>query len=815
MDTNKGREARSHDDIDNIQPQWPQRPGRPQPSAHKPHLEPPAERPARGSSAPRRDTPSRYTEPMAYPSRPIGSPEPARSNDPKETRVLPVVEPSRFDRNGQARIAPAPTPGTQAPARPAPSQTAAKPRPREIQTASSARSSAPMPPAAQPQVRKPGGWQYEREEDYDDYQEPQAYAPARATSHGQNGKSLPRNLPDHSRSYLSVSIEGGRKRRFGWVLWLFGAVLAIALIGGMAVALAWQGQYAGKIYQGVTVMNTDLSSKTPEEAKKILRDKVESFVAQPVVLSWRGKEWRPSAEQLGVKVDVDTTVDEAFRVGRSADLFSNVGQQWMSVESGYNVPLTVQISEPALQTYLQGIASSEIDQKLFEGDIRLDGDKIDARPGAEGRTLRVYDAVSAIRDQVAKLEPGKVDLPVDTVQPSVSAEEVQYIQGLLQVRISGPITATAPSKIEVLNRDAIIRFTTIQRNPDRSASRHLELGWNDAQLKILADRWAQESNRPAQNARFAWNNGAVSVLSESTDGFETDSNTIMGGIKEAAGTSDSRQFAMPGKVITPTVSSKDIGALGIKEQIGQGLSTFKGSSPERATNIKVAANLLNGAVVPPGGTFSFLQTMGGIDESHGFVPGYVIAAERTQLGVGGGVCQVSTTTFRAAFWAGLKITERNQHSYRVSWYEANGEPVGFDAAVFDPGVDLKFVNDSPGYILIQATVSPDTLTVTVYGTKTPGEQVKLEGPVISNRQPAPPDVYQVDQSMPAGSKKQVETAHAGLNTLITRRIIIPGQPDKVDQFSSAYKPWPNWFIVSSASQVPGGTQAAPNPTPNP
>jgi vancomycin resistance protein YoaR len=193
----------------------------------------------------------------------------------------------------------------------------------------------------------------------------------------------------------------------------------------------------------------------------------------------------------------------------------------------------------------------------------------------------------------------------------------------------------------------------------------------------------------------------------------------------------------------------------------------------------------------------------------------VIAAERTELGVGGGVCQVSTTTFRAAFWSGVKITERNQHSYRVGWYEANGEPVGFDAAVFDPGVDLKFVNDSPGYILIEAIATSDTLTVTFYGTQIPGMDVKLEGPAISNRQPPPPDVYQVDTRLPSGSKKQVETAHGGLNTVITRKITVPGQPDKIDTFNSAYQPWPNWYIVASASQIPGGARPAPNPTPNP
>jgi vancomycin resistance protein YoaR len=206
--------------------------------------------------------------------------------------------------------------------------------------------------------------------------------------------------------------------------------------------------------------------------------------------------------------------------------------------------------------------------------------------------------------------------------------------------------------------------------------------------------------------------------------------------------------------------------------------------------------------------------MGGIDEAHGFVEGYVIAAERTQRGVGGGVCQVSTTMFRAAFWSGMEIAERNEHAYRVGWYEANGEPVGFDAAVFDPGVDLKFVNNSPHYILVEAVAGADLLTVNIYGTKLSGE-VKLEGPVITGRKPAPPDVYEVDPRLPPDTKKQVETAHSGLTTTITRRIVTPGQPDKVDEFTSTYQPWPNWFIVASESQIPGGATVSPQPTPNP
>src|SRR5205814_3750367 len=164
------------------------------------------------------------------------------------------------------------------------------------------------------------------------------------------------------------------------------------------------------------------------------------------------------------------------------------------------------------------------------------------------------------------LKQGKIELPVDVVQPSVAADEVHQIEGLLAVRVSGPITATASvpgGKALTLDRDALVRFTTIERNPDRSAKRHMELGWNDRELKILGEKWAQDASRPAQNARFAWNNGAVSVLSESTEGFEIGATSVISSIKQHADTSDRREYALPGKVLRPTVSSKDLGAVGI------------------------------------------------------------------------------------------------------------------------------------------------------------------------------------------------------------------------------------------------------------
>ena len=777
MDDKGRRESQDHNDnTDNtrdFKPSWPQRP-----ASERPRLDPPkpTQRPSSGSGA-WTSTPTSHT--------PSGHPV----ADPKATRVLPRQDVPR----------PAAQPGPQT-------------QPQQQ-------------PPAQKSASTPASAQYERRDrtpreprpytGSEPYAEPDSYA-GHTRAYSTTQRANVQTRLDPRAKYLSADEPERGPSRFRWIGWIFGGLIGLALIVVTAFSLAWQGQYAGKVYAGVRVLGIDLGGKTADEAEALIRERVKPFVTEPVVLTWRGQEWRPSMDDLGIGLSVEATVEEAFNTGRSGDFFSNVAQQWASAQTGYNVPLTVQVSEPRMQEYLNSIAKENINQELFEGDVRLMGAQIEAMPGKEGRTLDTYSTINSIRQAAASLEPGKkIDLPVTIVQPTVSAEEVRAVEALLAIRVSGPITATAITNTFTLDRDALIRFTVIERDPNRDAKRHIQLGWNDRELQTVAGKWVEQSNREPRDARFAWNGGQLAVLTESTDGFQTDVDTVVAAIKQNADTSDRRTFTLPGKVVTPTISSKDLPALGIKELMGTGTSTFKGSSQERAVNIQVAANLLNGAVVPPGGTFSFLKTMGGIDEAHGFVEGYVIAAERTQRGVGGGVCQVSTTMFRAAFWAGLEITERNQHSYRVGWYEAGGEPVGFDAAVFDPGVDLKIVNNAQSYILIEAVVGADNvLRINVYGTKLPGE-VKLEGPAISNRTQPPADVYEVDPRLPAGTKKQVETARAGLDTTITRRIVVPGQPDRVDEYHSSYQAWPNWYIVASPSQIPGSARPAPNVTPNP
>ncbi|HZQ29900.1 MAG TPA: VanW family protein, partial [Patescibacteria group bacterium] len=167
---------------------------------------------------------------------------------------------------------------------------------------------------------------------------------------------------------------------------------------------------------------------------------------------------------------------------------------------------------------------------------------------------------------------------------------------------------------------------------------------------------------------------------------------------------------------------------------------------------------------------------------------------KTVLGDGGGVCQVSTTFFRALLNAGLPIVERHPHSYRVGYYEQDSPP-GLDATIYYPSVDLKFRNDTGNYILIQTVVDYDNLRLTfnLYGTKD-GREVSISNSVITNQTPAPPPLYQDDPTLPKGVIKQVDFEAAGADVYFTREVRKNGRVVLADKFVSNYQPWQAVFL---------------------
>ncbi len=294
---------------------------------------------------------------------------------------------------------------------------------------------------------------------------------------------------------------------------------------------------------------------------------------------------------------------------------------------------------------------------------------------------------------------------------------------------------------------------------------------------------------------FNFQNGRVTVFKPSKDGQEMDLLKLKLELSKKTAdivTSQKEQaiiFNIPLKVLKPKITTDKANNFGIKELIGRGSSLYQHSIPGRIFNVSLAASRLNGILVPPDTVFSFNDALGDVSSFTGYKQAYIIQNGKTVLGDGGGVCQVSTTLFRAILDAGLPIVERTAHSYRVAYYEQDSLP-GIDATVFSPTVDLKFKNDTGNYILIQAINDPVNLSLAfeLYGAKD-GRQVTMTRPVITSQTPAPPDLYQDDPTLLKGQIKQVDFAASGAKVYFTRKVTKNGKEIISETFYSNYRPW--------------------------
>ena len=294
---------------------------------------------------------------------------------------------------------------------------------------------------------------------------------------------------------------------------------------------------------------------------------------------------------------------------------------------------------------------------------------------------------------------------------------------------------------------------------------------------------------------FTFRSGRVTVFKPSKDGQTVDTEKLKSQMSSKFFTvvSSSKPqtlvIEMPVKVLEPKITTDKANNLGIKELLASGTSLFQHSIPNRIYNISLAATRLNGILVAPNEVFSFGKALGDVSAFTGYLQAYVIQNGKTILGDGGGVCQVSTTFFRALLNAGLPIIERHAHAYRVGYYEQDSPP-GLDATVFVPSVDLKFKNDTGNYILVQSYIDPNIqrLTFELYGTKD-GREVSITTPVVTNQTPAPPDVFQDDPTLPKGQVKQVDFAAAGASVYFTRQVTKNGKVIIADRFDSNFRPW--------------------------
>lgn len=325
---------------------------------------------------------------------------------------------------------------------------------------------------------------------------------------------------------------------------------------------------------------------------------------------------------------------------------------------------------------------------------------------------------------------------------------------------------------------------------------------NTATLEEFLFNLSQRINVDPKDALFSFENGKVKAFRLSQPGQKLDTKKtaqllyeyIQSLVSSNRLDVDTISLPLPVNIEDPSISTEESNTYGIKEIIGRGSSRFAHSIPGRIHNVTLAASRINGRLIPPQSIFSFNEALGDVSAATGFQPAYIIKDGKTILGDGGGVCQVSTTLFRAALNTGLPIVERFAHAYRVGYYEQDSQP-GFDATVYAPSVDLKIKNDTDNYILIQATTDTNsaTLVFEFYGTKDE-RTVELSTPKIYSQSPPPPDLYQDDPTLQAGEVKQTDFAAWGAKVEFYYKVTKNGQVLTEKKFFSNYRPWQAVFL---------------------
>lgn len=279
-------------------------------------------------------------------------------------------------------------------------------------------------------------------------------------------------------------------------------------------------------------------------------------------------------------------------------------------------------------------------------------------------------------------------------------------------------------------------------------------------------------------------NGIEIKIDELTNLIINDLNKLINSEDISAG------ITIPVTTTEPKIKTKDTNDLGIEELLGQGTSTFNHSSATRNINVKKGASIVNNILVAPGGTFSFVKSLGEVSLKNGYANAYIIKEGKTILDVGGGICQVSTTLFRAMLNSGVDIIERRAHAYRVSYYEEDSKP-GFDATIFIPSPDLKFINDTGHHVLIRNIYDGDhkKLTYEIYGTSD-GRKVEIGNYKQWGYIAAPSDIYIDDPTLELGKLIKTETRVPGLSTSFDWNVTqSDGTILHQKTFKSVFTPW--------------------------
>ena len=583
--------------------------------------------------------------------------------------------------------------------------------------------------------------------------------------------------------------------------------------------------YLNKTPPNTYFANESFSFATQNQLVEKVSQKIDSFENSRITFEVNDQKIEADPKTLGINFDKAKTVDNIWLQTKSANFKDDQLRKIKALFIKAYISPAYQVDFSKLSSSLDSLLG-KFETKAKDATINFKLGKVEVNDESVGKVVNKGDLYLTLKDRLDNLSSQPINVSQIDDLPKIRASGTKQAQDKVETLNNQRIVLTFDSDAWKLSGNSLLLILKFYpygledgyfvkfkfgQNPltitwiklADSGEPKLNVSLDSDKLNDFIDEIASSVDQNTVNATLRFENGKVTEFTPARDGQKLDKAQAKKliadkvSIDSVSGEKDIN-IALPVQLTKAKIANEEINNLGVKELLGRGISYFAGSIANRIYNISLGSQRINGTLVKPQETFSFNGTVGEVSSATGYRQAYVISSGRTVLDDGGGICQVSTTVFRAALNAGLPIIERTAHAYRVAYYEQRGFKPGLDATVWAPAVDLVFKNDTANHILVQAIfdAASSKLEVDIYGTSD-ARQVKLTDPIISNVKPPLPDKYQDDPTLPKGIVKQVDFAAWGATSVFTREVFKNDQLIIDDTFKSYFKPWQAVYLVGT------------------
>jgi vancomycin resistance protein YoaR len=528
----------------------------------------------------------------------------------------------------------------------------------------------------------------------------------------------------------------------------------LAGLAGMVLGLAFAGS-PSRLANGVRIAGVDVGGKTPRQARSILERRADALASVPVTFRVGSRTWQLQPRHLGIRVDWHAAVDAVRRQGNGFGPLRGFRRLDLRF-FGADVAPPTQVYDVALEDKLNEI-SAAVNVPHREASIVLRGLRPEVVPSRTGHLLDRHAAAATIVRALASLNREPVGLPIQIDRPKITAGDLRVAQAQVRTALSASVHLTLGTTRWNLRPPRIARVLELPAD----GRRDVRIGGAGASSWFAA--LAKRVDRPPADADWAVGKSGIRVIPDRS-GHVLDvprsAKALLGAALVTA--PELRSANLTVESVSADRTTADAQAMDIRGLVAS-YQTFYGGEPNRIHNVQLVSHLVDKHVIAPGETFSFNGTTGARTEDKGFLEAPVIINGELKTGLGGGVCQVSTTVFNAAYEAGLPIVSRTNHALYISHY-----PQGRDATVNYPDTDLKFTNDTGHWILLRTWVGSSSLTVALYGTPVHRRVVSETSPLVVT---GPPPVKRIkDPSLFVGQTVVEEPGSSSLKTSNERKV---------------------------------------------